>query len=203
MRKLSLLLLLISLTACSSRLSTAPVNSRQIAPATVPAGTWLLTPGNTRITFVGTALVISHEGMFTRFDGQITGAESQPQNAKISIAIDMDSVYTEIPLLTKHLKADDFFDVVNYPKATFVSTSISTSSNVAPGYVVTGNLTLHGITKSITFPARLEIDSAQFRLDATIIVRQSDFKMASARTTTNEVPVNVTVRISRPPKAGL
>jgi polyisoprenoid-binding protein YceI len=174
-------ILLMSLVGCSSHLTHVAVDSGAGVPATVPAGTVLLTPRNTRITFVGTALLASHEGTFTRFTGQIRCADLQPLNAHIAITIDMGSVYTEIPLLTRHLKADDFFDVAIYPEATFVSTSISTSNAIAPKYIVAGDLTLHGITRPISFPAQIQIDPAQVALDATIIIHQSDFRMASAR----------------------
>jgi polyisoprenoid-binding protein YceI len=206
--KLPLILLLIALievTGCRSRLSTNPIPGTPMLAATMPAGSIRLTPANTQIRFVGSALLASHEGTFTRFSGYVACPDSTVQHAQISISIDMDSVYTEIPLLTKHLKAADFFDVVQYPHATFVSTGISTNSAVAPKYILAGNLTLHGVTKAVSFPAQLKIDPAQIALDATIIIRQDEFKMASARNTTNEVPVTVTVRISRQqnPQAGL
>ncbi len=194
MLKLNIALILLSLLGCSSRLSNPPIDLTDSPPTTAPVGTLLLSPRNTKITFIGSAIAASHEGTFTRFHGQIVCGDSVPEHAAITVQIDMTSVYTQIDLLTKHLKDPDFFDVVKYPKASFVSTGISPiqADNTR---IITGNLTLHGITRSISFPAHLQIDGAKLSMDAKPIIRQSDFQMASSRTTTDDVPVNVSVHI--------
>jgi len=140
----------------------------------------------------------SHQGTFTRFTGQLDCPDSDPAHAHISAEIAMVSVYTEISLLTKHLKQADFFDVPKYPRATFVSTHIERSSSPGNTHIITGDFTIHGITKSLSFPANFQVDGKSITLSATITIRQSDFKMESARTTTDDVPVTVWARNSTP-----
>lgn len=87
---------------------------------------------------------------------QLQSGQVQTQNGQItggSFQIDMNSlVCTDAPKLTGHLKNEDFFDVPNHPTATFVITKVDNSK---PSPVITGNLTIKNITKSISFPAKV------------------------------------------------
>ena len=73
----------------------------------------------------------------------------------------MDSIWTDTEKLTGHLKSADFFDVAKFPKSTFESTEIKAGSSDAKAkdatHTVTGNLTLHGVTRSIQFPAKIAV----------------------------------------------
>jgi polyisoprenoid-binding protein YceI len=178
------------LIGCSTHLSNLPADSATMDLPATPAGAIKLSPRNTRITFVGTALAVSHEGTFTRFGGWIDCPSSDAKDAHLVVIIDMDSVYTEVPLLTSHLNASDFFDAAKFPTADFFSTGLSDQ-------MIAGDLTLHGVTRRISFPAKVEIDARNISLDAVITIRQSDFNMQSARTTSNDVPVKVLVRALR------
>ncbi len=196
-------LFLLLLAGCSSHLSDAALSvkssSASTLPATVPAGTVILSPGNTRITFVGSALMMSHEGTFTRFNGQLKLADGplgdaplaniDPAKIHLFVRFDMNSVLTEIPLLTRHLEASDFFDAARYPDSTFESTQIQRGP--VGGLLIDGNLTLHGVTRAISFPAELHEDAGTLRFTASLVIRQSDFGMNSAGTTTDAVPVKV------------
>jgi len=191
MFKFALLAILFCLAGCSSRLPVsafAPTTS----PATSPPGA--LSPQNTRITFIGSALAASHEGTFTRFSGQLDCPDSDPTDAHIVVEIEMDSITTDIPLLTKHLKESDFFEVKKYPTARFVSTRIQPGANPT----IAGDFTIHGVTKSLMFPAKFQTDGRTITLDATITIRQSDFAMQSARITNDDVPVTVSIRVRQP-----
>ncbi len=92
--------------------------------------------------------------------------------------------------LTEHLKSDDFFDVAKFPTAEFELTS------VAPGEGgfnsnVTGNLTIKGVTKSITFPANITITPEALTLDsAPFTVDRSDWGLTYHRKGTVGVPVD-------------
>lgn len=92
----------------------------------------------------------------------------------------MSSVYTQIDLLTRHLKDPDFFDAAKYPLSTFESIRVSPPTAGATDQTVTGTLTLHGITKRISFPAHLEFQRQSVLLAAKLTIHQSDFHMASA-----------------------
>jgi polyisoprenoid-binding protein YceI len=191
----SLLILVLSIASCSSRL--APPTAQPLAASTQQADqTNRFTPQNTHVTFIGSALIASHQGTFTQFTGPLNCPDADPPHASFSIEFEMDSVYTEIPLLTKHLKQDDFFDVTKFPRATFTSTQIRRSGASNTDYVIEGNFTLHGITRAMQIPAKIAIEPKAVHIDASFTVRQSDFAMQSARTTTDEVPVTVSAKIA-------
>ncbi|MEM9730618.1 MAG: YceI family protein [Myxococcota bacterium] len=110
-----------------------------------------ITPENTKIEFVGAKVTRSHDGGFTKFAGTVDVRD--PLEASIiEIEIETASLYSDAPKLTKHLKSPEFFDVEKYPSATFKSTKIAKTDS---GHTITGDLTLHGQTKTITFPATI------------------------------------------------
>jgi len=73
------------------------------------------------------------------------------------------------------LKTADFFDVAKFPEATFVSTSIKAGGENGATHTVTGNLTLHGVTKSITFPATISVTGGVATVDANFAINRKDF----------------------------
>ena len=91
----------------------------------------------------------------------------------------MDSIWADNAKLTGHLKSPDFFDVPKFPKSTFESTAITTGSSDPKAkdatHTVTGNLTLHGVTKSIQFPARIAVTPDAASLDSEFSLNRKDF----------------------------
>jgi polyisoprenoid-binding protein YceI len=157
-----------------------------------------LSPENTSIRFVGASLKNRQPGSFTRFGGQLELASNDPRDARLSIEIEMDSVRTEIPLMTKHLKRADFFDVERFPKATFVSSRIEASRREGVTHSIIGNVTVHGTTQTLAIPARFAVSADLVTLDATIELRQSEFGMDRAvRKTDDVVPVTLSARLAR------
>jgi polyisoprenoid-binding protein YceI len=75
--------------------------------------------------------------------------------------------------LTNHLKNQDFFDVPSFPTASFDITG-SRRLN-ADSVLVTGNFTIKGIARSVTFPARLKISDAEFEASATVVINRKDW----------------------------
>jgi polyisoprenoid-binding protein YceI len=130
-----------------------------------------LTPQNTKIQFVCAHAGDKPDprtGHFAAFTG--TAAVDGSTLKSITVDIDTKSITTEFEKLTGHLKSPDFFDVNEHPKAKFVSKTITAKPD---GKVeITGDLTLHGVTKSITFPATVSTASgltltSEFKLDRT------------------------------------
>jgi polyisoprenoid-binding protein YceI len=97
----------------------------------------------------------------------------------VAIDIDTASVVTDEPDLTAHLKTPDFFDVAKYPKATFVSTKI-TPDESSGTQTVTGNFDLHGVKKSITFPATIHVTPESVTVDAEFSINRKDFGIVFA-----------------------
>ena len=86
-------------------------------------------------------------GRFNRFDGNFTYDENDPSKATVSVDIDTASIDSNHAERDKHLRGEDFLDVQKYPKATFISTSFEEKGNNKA--ILKGDLTLHGVTKSI------------------------------------------------------
>ncbi len=123
----------------------------------------VLTPSNTRIHWKGSKVTGSHEGQFKTFRGTIEAADADPSKARIRLTIDMSSVTSDNAKLTGHLKSKDFFWVKKHPQATFVSTSIVPNRKQGASHTITGNLTLRGVTRSISFPASLTITDSHVK----------------------------------------
>lgn len=87
-------------------------------------------------------------GRFNDFDGQFTFDEKDPSKNKVTIELATASVDSNHARRDKHLRSADFLDVEKYPKATFVSTAYKPTGDKTAE--LTGNLTLHGVTKPIT-----------------------------------------------------
>ncbi len=143
-------------------------------PITEPAagGTALGFSQDSTITWIGSKVTGSHEGGFHVFDGQINLVADDPTASSVSVTIDTNSLWSDDDRLTGHLKSPDFFEVATYPTATFTSTSIEADGD---GYRVTGNLKLHGVEKSISFPAEIGVADGQVAVQASFAIKRFDF----------------------------
>ncbi|HVZ84780.1 MAG TPA: YceI family protein [Terracidiphilus sp.] len=90
-------------------------------------------------------------GHFGNIGGSIVLNQADITKSTVNVTIDVTTVDTGTAARDNHLKSDAFFNVAQFPTATFVSTSVAKS---AAGLTVTGNLTLHGVTK----PVVLQVD---------------------------------------------
>ena len=149
----------------------APVSSS--SPA-VKGEKYSITPDSSKIEFLASKVTGSHHGAFEKFSGAID-FNGQPEKSQVTITIDASSVMTDTPDLTKHLKTPDFFDVAKYPQATFTSTEIKPGGEKGATHSVTGNLQLHGVTKSITFPATIAVSPGVITVESTFAINRKDF----------------------------
>ena len=86
-------------------------------------------------------------GRFDKFSGNFTFDDKNPDASKVKVEIDTTSIDTNHAERDKHLRAADLLDTDKFPTATFESTSVKASG--ADQAKITGNLTLHGVTKEI------------------------------------------------------
>lgn len=91
-------------------------------------------------------------GRFNTFDGQFSYDAKAPEKSSIEVEIDTASIDSNHAERDKHLKGSDFLNVKKYPKATFKSTGFKVKD--AGNAMVTGQFTLHGVTKNISFPVK-------------------------------------------------
>ncbi len=146
------------------------------APSARPAGAekYSITTENSKIEFVGSKVTGSHTGAFQKFSGEIDHT-GDVATSRVRVTMETDSLTTDTPDLTKHLKTADFFDVAKYPQATFESTAIRPGGDKGASHTVTGNLTLHGATKSVTFPATIAVAPDAITVDASFTINRKDF----------------------------
>ena len=140
----------------------------------------VLSAENTTIEFVGSKVTGSHDGGFKEVSGNWKLTDDDPAQSRLEAEIDMNSTWSDSDNLTAHLKNEDFFDVEKFPTSKFVSTKIAPletpdENHKDATHTVTGNLTLHGVTKSISFPAQITIADAQPTLKSEFHLNRKDF----------------------------
>jgi len=123
--------------------------SRVVDGRTVPAaGTWSVDRSHSSVEFVVRHLMVAKvRGRFTDYDATFTIAD-RPEASHLEVSIDVASVATGDEGRDGHLRAADFFDVENHPKATFTSSSVTPAGT--DRWRVLGDLTIRDITKSVT-----------------------------------------------------
>ncbi|HEX8732526.1 MAG TPA: YceI family protein [Ktedonobacterales bacterium] len=94
-------------------------------------------------------MVSTVKGRFTKFSGDVEIDEANPANSKVDVVIDATSITTSDEKRDGHLRSADFFESEKYPEITFHSTKVEALGGET--YRVTGDLTLHGVTRPITF----------------------------------------------------
>ena len=100
------------------------------------------------ITFKASHLGYSYiMGRFNDFSGKFSHDAATSVNSKVNVVINSSSIDTNHAARDKHLRSADFFDTSKYPKITFASTAFT-------GDTLTGDLSMHGVTKSITMKTR-------------------------------------------------
>lgn len=121
----------------------------QVLPA---AGTFSVDPAHTHVGFSVRHMMISKiRGRFTDFTGTLTIAED-PLDSTLEVDVDMGSIDTRDEQRDGHLRSADFFDVENYATLTFRSTGVRQSGS-GTDFQVDGELSLHGVTRSVTLDA--------------------------------------------------
>jgi polyisoprenoid-binding protein YceI len=119
-----------------------------LAPALGHAATWEVDPTHSSVAFAVRHMMISTvRGRFGSFTATAVGDPASPETAKIEASIDVASIDTDNEKRDTHLKSPDFFDAAQFSKMTFKSKKIEGAG--AGKYKVTGDLTLHGVTKEV------------------------------------------------------
>ncbi|MCX8143575.1 MAG: YceI family protein [Bacteroidia bacterium] len=109
---------------------------------------WVIDKSHSKVQFDVAHLVISEvTGQFKSFDGSVLSDKPDFSDAKIEVSIDVNSINTDDEKRDGHLKSPDFFDANKYPKITFKSKSLKKVNNNL--YKLTGDLTMHGVTKEV------------------------------------------------------
>jgi len=114
------------------------------------AGTYTIDQTHSDVSFKVRHLVSKTSGQFTEFDGTIVADFDDLDTSSVAFTIKVASIDTQNDDRDKHLRSEDFFDAETYPEITFTSSKITKSGDQK--FAVTGTLTMHGVSKTVTLP---------------------------------------------------
>jgi polyisoprenoid-binding protein YceI len=158
-------------------MTTSPANS-------APLTTWKLDPAHSAAEFKVKHMMISNvKGSFSGLTGTLTEHQTNSTLSSVEASIDLATVSTGDAQRDGHLKSADFFDVEKFPTMTFKSTEVKRKGEGE--YAVTGELTLHGVTRPVTFavegpsaPGKDPWGNTRIGLSATTKINRKDFGLA-------------------------
>jgi len=143
--------------------------------------TWNLDAPHSNLDFTVKHMMISNvRGNFKDFSVNIIADNNDFSNAQVEVEINVDSIHTGQEQREGHLKSPDFFDVANYPKATFKSNSIQ-KAGAEGEYKINGDLTIRGVTKPVTVDAEFNgtgndpYGNEKAGFDFKTVINRSDF----------------------------
>ena len=115
---------------------------------------WNVDASHSKLGFAVTHMMVSEtEGKFKIYEGKVSSkGDMDFTDANINFSVDAASINTDDEKRDGHLKSPDFFDVAQFPKITFVSKSMK-PGKIKGTYILTGDLTMHGVTKSVSLTA--------------------------------------------------
>jgi polyisoprenoid-binding protein YceI len=161
------------------------------------ADTFSVDPVHSSVSFMISHAGISYiHGRFNDYSGTFVIDAADPAKSSFTLSINIESVDTNNPKRDDHLRAPDYFNAKQFPTMTFQSTQVKA---VSDGYEVAGDLTLHGVTKPVTFNLKggdklVEFPKGTKRLGfvTTPVIKRSDFGMtAGGPSLGDEVHINI------------
>ena len=146
--------------------------------------TWKLDPAHSSAEFKVRHMMISNvRGSLTGLTGVLSENTADPTLSSVEATVDVSTLSTGDAQRDGHLKSPDFFEVEKYPTMTFKSTSVKRTGQGE--YSVTGDLTMHGVTKPVTFavegpsaPGKDPWGNTRIGLSATTKVNRKDFELS-------------------------
>jgi polyisoprenoid-binding protein YceI len=145
---------------------------------------------------------------FDKIEGSVLLDKADLTRSAISVTLPLEGLDTGVPKLDEELKGPEFFDAAKYPSITFRSTKVERVGK--DGFKVTGDLTVHGVTKSVTLDAKVNkigifeipgvIKTPAAGFDATSIIKRSDFGVTKyLPLVSDEIPVRITLDAKQAP----
>ena len=154
------------------------------------AAEFKLSGENTTVKFVGSKPDGRHEGSFQKLSGTFS-VDGDVTKARLQVTLDIASLVTDTPKLTAHLKSPDFFDAKRFAEATFVSKSIKAGAN---GHVISGDLTLHGVTHPISFPAKINVANGGLTVSSQFDLNRHEWDISFGKGKVNDL-VKMTIEV--------
>jgi polyisoprenoid-binding protein YceI len=146
--------------------------------------TWKIDPAHSSAEFKVRHMMISNvKGSFSGITGSLIEDTADPTHSQVQATIDIGTISTGDPQRDAHLKSPDFFHHDQHPVMTFKSTNVEKKGSEE--YAVTGDLTLHGLTKAVTFnvegpsaPGKDPWGNTRIGLSATTKINRKDFDLS-------------------------
>jgi polyisoprenoid-binding protein YceI len=172
----------------------AALASAVVSLAATQAESYKINERTSKIEFIGTKDNGKHTGAFEKFSGTIEVDGETLE--KIELTIETKSLKADDRKLTGHLQSPDFFDVKKFPKASFKSKEVKSS---AAGKVeIDGELTLHGVTKPIRFPATIKSEGSNVSVEGKYKMNRHDFGISYGKGKVHdEVPITFVIKASK------
>lgn len=157
-------------------------------------------PGHTVVTFGWNHFGFSNPtARMEKVDGTLMLDAADITKSSITITLPLDGLHSGVEKLDEHLKSPDFFDAAKYPIITFTSTKVVKTG--AETLKVTGDLTIHGVTKAETLNVKINkigenpmMKVAGAGFDADVVIKRSDFGVTKyVPMVSDEIPVHVTL----------
>jgi polyisoprenoid-binding protein YceI len=173
------------------------------ASTTRAADTYTVDPVHSSISFmIEHAGVSNIHGRFNDFSGTVTIDTADPSKSSFALTIPVETIDTNNVKRDEHLRAPDYFNVKQFPTMTFKSTKVKA---IDGGYEVTGDLTLHGVTKPISFTLKggdkvVEFPKGKKRIGlvSNFSITRSQFGVtADIGALGDEVPITVGIEAAR------
>ncbi len=174
--------------------------SAQAAPIT-----YQLDPGHNMVLFTWNHFGYSNPtANLGLAEGTLVFDEQHPASSSVQVTLPLANLDTHVPALDKHLKEADFFDADKFPTVTFKSTKVQSLGGHK--FKVTGDLTVHGVTKSVVLDATLNkvgphpmMKVQAIGFDATATINRKDFGVgAYVPAVSNEIKIHITTEGSVP-----
>jgi polyisoprenoid-binding protein YceI len=143
------------------------------------------------VEFVIKNFGLNTSGSLNGLKGSINFDPANPGTSSFNVTVDAHTVNTGSEARDNHLRKEEYFDVEKYPAINFVSTAIKKNEN---GYAVTGNLTIKGVTRSITFPFSVENQENGIQLTGEFNINRRDFGVGGSSAVLSD-NVNVSLKV--------
>jgi polyisoprenoid-binding protein YceI len=151
-----------------------------VATVTDLSGTYVLDPAHTRVGFVARhAMVTKVRGQFNEFEGSAVVDGTDLTRSTVQLTIQAASIDTRNEQRDGHLRSNDFLAMEDYPQITFVSTAVEPSGPA--GFEVTGDLTIKGVTNSVTIPFEFEgaatdpFGNQRVGFEGSVVINRKDY----------------------------
>jgi polyisoprenoid-binding protein YceI len=158
-----------------------------------PAGAVVFDLAQSSVSFVGANVTSKQEGAIEKFSGFFLLDGNMPKGAEVTF--DMTSVKAGPDKLTKHLKSPDFFDVAKHPSGSFKTTKVEEGGDGGATHLLTGDLTLVGTTKSVTFPVSFKMSPERVQMTADFAINRKDFGIVYKGSPDNLIADNVAIKL--------